>query len=187
MVEGVDAAVIKRAQAGDEGALTALYEHYKPEVYRFLYYRTGDRHTAEDLTTEVFIRVLTNLTQYRQRKKVPFRAWLFQITRNLVIDHSRKMKVRNHVELNERISANNDNPERRIEKVLTEEILIQALHRLTDEQCNVIVLRFISEMPIREVAKFLNKSEGSVKMLQARGLESLRRIFAQRKILHDQS
>lgn len=186
MSEGVDAAVIKRAQAGDEGALTTLYEHYKPEVYRFLYYRTGNRHTAEDLTTEVFIRVLNNLSQYRQRK-VPFRAWLFQITRNLMIDHSRKMKVRNHVELNEKIFANNNHPEERIERVLTEEFLLQALNRLTDDQCDVIVLRFVSEMPIREVANSLNKSESSVKMLQARGLESLRRIIAQRKILHDQS
>ncbi len=66
MYEGVDEAVVKRAQAGDEGALTMLYEHYKPDVYRFLYYRTGDRHTAEDLTAEVFIRVLNNLAHYRQ-------------------------------------------------------------------------------------------------------------------------
>lgn len=183
MSEEVTAAVITRAQSGDTSALTDLYEHYKSDVYRYLYYRVGRPQVAEDLTAEVFIRVIEHLPRYRPRH-VPFRAWLFQIARNLAIDHIRKLAVRNHVALDEKMPANDAGPETAVDYNLTIERLQEALRRLTSDQCDVIILRFVAEMPINQVAQTLNKSESAVKALQARGLEALQRILGPQRVFH---
>jgi RNA polymerase sigma-70 factor, ECF subfamily len=183
MSEEVAEAVIKRAQSGDTTALTDLYEHYKSDVYRYFYYRLGQSQIAEDLTTELFIRVLEHLPRYRLRG-VPFRAWLMRIARNLVIDYVRKLTMRTHVHLDENMAAEYEGPETAVERNLTIERLQQALSRLTADQCDVIILRFIAEMPIHQVAQTLNKSESAVKALQARGLEALQRLLTMQKVSH---
>jgi RNA polymerase sigma-70 factor (ECF subfamily) len=184
MPEEVTAAVIKRAQSGDTTALTDLYEHYKSDVYRYLYYRVGRPQLAEDLTTEVFIRVMEHLPRYQPRR-VPFRAWLLQIARNLAIDHARKLAVRHHVDLDEDMAADLDGPETAVARTLITEHLQHALHRLTADQCDVVILRFVAEMPIKEVAETLRKSESAVKALQARGLEALQQILTPQRVTHD--
>ena len=176
MPEEVTAAVIKRAQSGDTAALTDLYEHYKSDVYRYLYYRLGLPEIAEDITTEVFIRVIENLPRY-QIGDAPFRAWLLQITRNLAIDTVRKVNVRQEIELDVNLPTHSAGPETAVEQMLTTERLQQALQRLTADQCDVVILRFLAEMPISQVAQTLNKSESAIKALQARGLEALQRIL----------
>ena len=177
MPNEVDTAILKRAQAGDATALTTLYEQYKPDVYRYLYYRVGRPQLAEDLTTEVFIRVMENLSNYRQRN-VPFRAWLFQIARNLTVDYFRKMNRRDDTILDEKMIAEQPDPETVAELRLTADQLQQALQHLPPSQCDVIVLRFIAEMPISQVAQTLKKSESAIKALQARGLEALHIILS---------
>lgn len=172
--EPVTKSVIKRAQDGEANALTALYENYKPVVYRYLYYRLGERHLAEDLTTEVFIRVIKNLDRYHPHHS-HFDAWLFKIARNLAIDHIRKSKLRQHVRLDENLIAPSGGPESITERNQSQQQLRQALLCLTDDQCEVIVLRFLADLPITQVARLLNKSEGAVKALQARALEALQR------------
>lgn len=183
MREEVTAAVIKQAQSGDTTALTVLYEHYRPDVYQYLYYRMGRPQLAEDLTTEVFIRVIEHLPRYQQRR-VAFRAWLLQIARNLAIDHMRKMNVRDHIDLDDEMPADVDGPETAVDLTLTGDHLKNALRRLTADQCDVIVLRFVAEMPINEVARMLNKSESAIKALQARGLEALQKILAPQKVYY---
>lgn len=184
MPHEIDAAVIQRAQAGDATALTRLYEHFKPDVYRYFYYRVDQPQLAEDLTTEVFLRVMEHLPRYHPRN-IPFRAWLFQISRNLLIDHFRKMKSRNHMDLDENLAAEQDDPETTAELRLTAEQLRRALKRLPPSQSDVIVLRFIADMPTRQVAQTLKKSESAVKALQARGLEALHLMLAPQMESHE--
>jgi RNA polymerase sigma factor (sigma-70 family) len=86
MLNTVDPNTILGAQAGRPEQVTALYEHYHAGIYRYLYYRVGDRQTAEDLTSEVFLRMIRNLKGYRlQGSMGPFQAWLFQIAHNLAM------------------------------------------------------------------------------------------------------
>lgn len=184
MPEEVTAAVIKRAQFGDTTALTALYEHYNSDVYRYLFYRVGRPQLAEDLTTEVFIRMMEHLPRYRPTN-VPFRAWLLRIARNLVIDHVRKMNVRDHVDLDETMPSDHVGPETAVEYNLTIERLQHALQRLTAGQCDVIILRFVADMSVKDVAKILNRSESAVKALQARGIEALQLTLTPQKVSHD--
>jgi len=176
MPEEITASVIKCAQSGDKTALTELYEHYKSDVYLYLYYRVGQPQLAEDLTTEVFIRMIEHLPRYKPRG-APFQAWLMRISRNLAIDAMRKMNVRDHAELDETMPTDREGPEIVVDRILTIERLQHALRRLTANQCDVVVLRFVGGMSISQVAKTLHKSESAVKALQARGLEALQRIL----------
>jgi len=175
---------ITRAQTGDTHVIGMLYERYHTGIFRYLYYRVGDRQTAEDLTSEVFLRMLRFLPAYRPQN-VSFQAWLFQIARNLAIDHHRQMLVRNPVRLEEDLTAGNDDPAVATEHGLTSQSLRKALNRLTDEQRDVIVMRFVTAMPVAEVAQALHKSEAAIKGLQRRALIALREILNEWEIVYD--
>ncbi|NUN99214.1 MAG: sigma-70 family RNA polymerase sigma factor [Saprospiraceae bacterium] len=174
-------ATFRRAQAGDAEAITDLYNHYKPAIYRYLYHRSSSIQEAEELTTEVFIRVIENLPRYKGNG-IPFQAWLFRVARNLVIDHYRRLNARQELEIHENIVGSTDDPEVLVERILDAERLREALKRLTPDQSDVIILRFLSGMPISEVAQVLNKSLGAVKMLQSRALESLYQMLKQEEV-----
>jgi RNA polymerase sigma-70 factor (ECF subfamily) len=180
----VNNALIARAQAGDGAAFGVLFERYRRSVFRYLYYRIGDQHSAEDLTGEVFLRVMRALPDYR-RQGAPFQAWIFQIARHLAVDHFRKVNTRHHYPLNEELAAKEDDLDLAVERRLTSDRLREALAQLTDEQREVITLRFVAEMPIAEVAAALSKSESAVKALQRRGLEALRDTLVELKVSYD--
>jgi len=177
--------LIAQAQAGNSDALTTLYEQYKQPIYGYFYYKIGDAHNAEDLTGELFLRVIENLPKYR-RRDVPFRAWLFRIAHNMVVDYFRKMNVRKHLPLDEKITADQESaPDIIAERRLTGDRLKMALQQLTGSQSDVIILRFVAEMPIKQVAHVLNKSESAVKGLQARALEALQELLVHQRISHE--
>lgn len=168
--------MLRRAQKGDPIVVSALYERYQKGIYRYLYYRVGDQQTAEDLTSEVFLRMIEALSNY-DNQNISFQAWLFQIARNLSIDHYRKMGVRRDVPLDENLPGQGNEPLDLIARELTSEKLRHALVELPDNQRDVILMRFISGMPIAEVAQVLHKSEDSIKGLQRRALLELREIL----------
>ncbi len=165
--------LLAQAQAGDPSGLSDLYDRYHTGIFRFLYYRVGDRHTAEDLASETFIRVLRSLHTFRT-KNVTFEAWLFRIARNLAIDHYRKTNGKSHLSLEEEMIADRDDPVLTAENNLTSDLLLQALSMLSEIQRDVVVLRFVNGLPITQVAQALHKSEDAVKALQRRALYALR-------------
>lgn len=173
----VNTELITRAQKGDLDVIASLYEGYHLSIFRYLYYRVGDVQTAEDLTSEVFERMMRFIAGFKP-PSATFQAWLFQIARNLATDHFRKSDVRDHLVLEETMTADNIDLDRTVDRRLTSETLKQALHRLTDEQRDVILMRFIAGMPISETAQALDKSEDAVKGLQRRALMSLRKILS---------
>ncbi len=165
--------VILKAQQGDTAKIGVLFQRYHQSVFRYLYYRVNDLHIAEDLTSEVFLRMLRALPDYRLQG-VSFQAWLLQIARNLSVDHFRKAASHPNVELQENLVASEPDPAATAESSLTSESLRMALGQLPSEQREVIIFRFILGMPINEVAAVLKRSEDSVKGLQRRGLIALR-------------
>jgi RNA polymerase sigma-70 factor (ECF subfamily) len=168
--------LLRRAQEADPIVVSALYERYQRGIYRYLYYRVGDPQTAEDLTSEVFLRMIEALSNY-DNQDVSFQAWLFQIARNISIDHYRKMGIQRNVQLEDNLPEQGTEPLELIAKELTSEKLRLALVELPESQRDVIVMRFITGMPIGEVAQVLHKSEDSVKGLQRRALLALRDIL----------
>ena len=173
MTDAINSELIARAQRGNAEAVGRLYEEFHQSIFRYLYYRTADLQTAEDLTSEVFLKMVKGLPGYYS-KNVPFKAWLFQIARNLAIDHHRRDNTHPITSIEENIPAANNDRDQIIENRLDSNTLKDALVRLNDEQRDVILMRFIEGMPIAQVAAALHKSEDAVKGLQRRALNALR-------------
>lgn len=169
---------IQRAKEGNSAAFAEIYEHYQPIVYRYIFYRVGDAATAEDLTAEVFVRLVENIGRFTYRGR-PLLAWLYTIARNVVIDHYRRVGQSPTLPLDERLVATKDGPEEAFEQVLTQQRLAAAIARLTEDQRQVVLLRFVEGLDSETVARMLGRPVGAVKALQHRALAALRRILGE--------
>jgi RNA polymerase sigma-70 factor (ECF subfamily) len=168
--------LIQRAQQGDAAACAELYDiHYDP-VYRYCYYRVTDVALAQDLASEVFVRMVENLDKFDARGR-PMLAWLYTIARNLIADTYRRKDQTNHLSLEEALIAGLDGPATVAERHQLAECIAHALGRLTEEQRQVILLKFVEDLSNAQVARMLNKPEGAVKSLQHRALAALRRVL----------
>ncbi len=176
MIGAISLETISKAKDGDAQVLTELYEKHRISIFRYFFYQVGDTHTAEDLTSEVFVRMLGSINNYRPRM-VPFEAWLFKIARNLVADYYRSKKHMHQLPLTEDIPASDDSVTTSVDGQLTCEQLVDALQSLNQSQRDVIILRFVNRIPINQVAKMLSKSENSIKGLQRRALLTLREVL----------
>lgn len=168
--------LLERAKRYDEAALGELYDRYAPRIYAYIYRRVSDAHVAEDLTGEVFVRVIQAI---RSEKfwKTSFQGWLYRIAHNLVVDHYRRQPESPELTLDERLLAAEDDPADAVAQRLSRRQLDVAMHRLTPDQQQVVVLRFAEGLTAREVAEIMNKSVGAVEALQHRALASLRRVL----------
>lgn len=153
---------------GELADIGALYDRLAPELYRYIYHRLGSKHLAEDLTAEVFVRVLD-----LSRAPNDWRAYLYRIAHNLVIDSIRK-NPRVLEQAEEWIVDEKNDPVERAEIAEEQRRLRKAIARLTPDQQQVIVLKFIEEMSNAQVAQIMNKPEGAIKALQHRALDNLR-------------
>ncbi len=175
VLDSSDADLVKRAQGGDVNAFGELYDRHHESIFRYVRLRVPDQGLAEDLTGEVFTRMVTGLPGYRL-KGVPFRAWLYRIARNLVVDHYRREKGRLPVSLYqaESLSDTGSNPASIVERKLTLEQVQRALSSLDPSQREVVELRFLSGLSLGEAALTLGKTVAAIKSLQHRGLKALR-------------
>ena len=171
--------LIRRAQQGDQVALTQLYEENFDRIYRYIVAKIGDRTEAEDMTQQVFLNVLKSISSYKS-KGMPFSSWLYRIAHNQVVDYFRKKSKRLTVPLDESlpIPAIGGDPEHLAEVKLEIEELVTAAKKLTTAQQEVISLRFAAELSITEVAGVMGRSEGAVKALQHSAIVALRKVLA---------
>ena len=169
--------LVRRAQQNDQQALSRLYEEYFERVYRYVAIRVGNRLDAEDITSQVFIKVVQSLPSYKLRG-LPFSAWLFRIARNQVIDHMRKHSVKIETTWIEPLAISQEDPTKLAELNIAIDELVKALMLLTEAQREVIELRFAAELSIAETAGIMGKSEGAVKALQYSALVALRKHLA---------
>jgi RNA polymerase sigma-70 factor (ECF subfamily) len=183
MTDTISANLIARAQHGSPEAVSALYSAFHQSIYRYLYYRTSDFQTAEDLTSEVFLRMVQSLPLYRNEVNL-FQAWLFQIARNIAIDHYRRSNTHPVLPLDENQDSEGLDLDQTVDFNFSCEELSQALAKMSDPQRDVLLLRFIEGMPIAETARVLHKSEDAIKALQRRGLVMLRGLFSEQKVTH---
>jgi RNA polymerase sigma-70 factor (ECF subfamily) len=171
-----DEQLVRRAQKGEQAAFAEIYELYQPAVFRYVYYRVADVATAEDLTSTVFTRLVEKIDSYRHRGR-PLLAWIYTIARNAVSDHHRRAGRSKLVPLDERLLDDSSDVELAVQRRLTKSRLAAAMTELTEEQRQVVMLRFIEGMTCKEVGRMLDKSTGAVKALQHRGLAALARIL----------
>jgi len=170
--------LVRRAQQRDPSALTWLYQVYYPKVYNYAHFQLGQTHLAEDVASDVMVKLLESLKTYRFRG-VPFTAWVFRIARNHIIDLRRRRRRRGEVDFQEDMAASREDPAARAEWILERHQIQTALLHLTEEQRQVIILKFIEDFDNASVAKVLGRSEGAIKSLQHRALASLKRILTE--------
>jgi len=164
--------LLKRARALEHDALAEIHERYYAPIYRYIAFRVNEPQQVEDLTSEVFLRLLSALHD-RHAPQNTLRGWLYGVASNLVKEHYRQKKRANLTLLVETIPENGRSLSQQVDHKLLGEKLLDLMKDLTKDQQQVLALRFGFEMPIREVAELMGKSEGSVKMLQARAIASL--------------
>ncbi|HKJ27406.1 MAG TPA: sigma-70 family RNA polymerase sigma factor [Anaerolineales bacterium] len=179
-----DQELIQRAIIGDQDAFGDLYERYLDDIYRYVYYRVLDVNEAEDLTEAVFLRAWGNLQKGRRKVNITnFRAWIYRIAHNLVIDHHRKKKP---VSLDLDVASSMreaamPNSETIVQQQLDSAELAAAIHKLDDTLQQVIILRFLNELSHAEAAAVLDLKEGHVRVLQYRALKQLRKHLREEK------
>lgn len=170
--------IVRRAQGYDEDAVRSLYESYYPKVYSYAFLQMGDVQASEDLASDVMLKMIESIRSYRF-KGLPFGAWVFRIARNRLIDLHRRRKRRGEVDLSETLASTLASPQSMAERALERGQLQVALKHLTDEQRQVVVLKFIEGFDNRSIGRIMGRSEGAIKSLQHRALLSLRRILYQ--------
>ncbi len=169
-------ALIQAAQQGDSRAFASLYRAYVDKIYRYIYYRVDSTETAEDLTSEVFLRMLEGMSTYQDRA-VPLLVWLYRIAHARVIDHYRRSRRTNEniekIELG--VDVDLDGP---LVSAYRTGQLQEALLTLTDGQRQVIILRFIEGYNLETTARILGKTVDAVKAMQYRALQALGQALA---------
>jgi RNA polymerase sigma-70 factor (ECF subfamily) len=174
--------LIQRAQQfTDPAAFDGLYLLYADRIYRFLIARLGDAEIAEEVTAQVFLRLIEKIGQYQISPKdnaAIFTAWLYRLTYNKMIDILRRQKHRHQVSIKYAETIPHHQPMNELVEAKIEfEQVMDKLQLLNEQQRQVIQLRFIEGLSIAETAHIMQKSEGAIKALQHRSLESLRRYL----------
>jgi len=173
-----EARLVELAMSGDFDSFAALYTRHLDAVYRYIYYRTGDVQDAEDLTEQVFLKAWEALANYKPVGS-QFINWLYRISHNVVVDHHRRSRFVSPQPL-EATSSLDPGPETALDRMIHAEeaaSLAKAIGRLTEEQQQVIILRFIEGLGHAEIARILEKSEVACRGIQHRALASLNQIL----------
>jgi len=171
--QGADERLLVQAAQSDPAKFDTLYELHFERVYYFLARRVHDRATAEDLTSEVFHKALANLATYQWRG-APFAAWLFRIASNALADQYKRSSREQPSSDNAQNPEHADPSSSELETIDYHARLFRLVDNLPTVQRQVIRERFVEQRSIREIADQLNKTEGAIKQLQFRALQTLR-------------
>jgi RNA polymerase sigma-70 factor (ECF subfamily) len=172
--------LIRRAQS-DPNRFAPLYDKYYKQIFLFIYRRADDQELSADLTSQVFLKAITNLPKY-EFKGVPFSAWLYRIASNEVNQHFRKHKSERSV------SIEDAGLERLIQEItgideetqMKEKILMDGIQQLSQEDLQFIELRFFEDRSFRDIGFILNTTENNAKVKTYRILDKIRKIIGER-------
>ncbi|MGH2977921.1 MAG: sigma-70 family RNA polymerase sigma factor [Gaiellaceae bacterium] len=170
--------LVARGQRGDRDALEELYLIHFDRIYSYLHVSVGNRHDAEDLTTQTFLKMLEKIGTFKWQS-APFSAWLFRIAHNLAMDHFRaRRRWQPEEEVPEPPGEEEPSAELTAMQTIGRESMLKLIDHLSPEQQQVLTLKFVFNLPNAEVAAILEKTEGAIKSLQHRALVSLQKQIA---------
>jgi RNA polymerase sigma-70 factor (ECF subfamily) len=175
LAEGDEATLVHQAREGSREAFGLLYERHRATIARYVAARIRDASDSEDLTEAIFESAWRAMGRYREQG-VPFLAWLYRLAHNRVVDHYRALRPT--VTLIPEVHESIEDTGAPLDLNIDSADLLKALHALTADQRDVIVLRFVQGMSGREVAQAMDKREDAIRALQFRALATLRRILA---------
>lgn len=166
------------ATKDNEARLADLYDEYYDKIAHYVYVRLGDRTEAEDIASEVFLKALLSIKRYEERG-LPMQAWLFKIAHNLVIDRVRTITKDRAVMVDATAIRDESDPEAAVERKMELERVAEAMKELSEEQREVLRLRFFGGLTSKEAGNLLDKNDGAVREMQRAALEKLRRLMAE--------
>lgn len=176
--------VVQRAQSGDGGAVATLYQLFAQPLYRYVVYRVPTTQDAEDILSEVFIRMVEGLPGY-VLTDAPFESWLYRIAAARIADFYRRSSRRSESELDETFADDEPLPEEMLVEQQDFNLLRDAIRSLSEDQQTILILRFVERKSHEEVAAILNKSMTAVKSTQHRALTQLTELLgSSHKIRH---
>jgi RNA polymerase sigma-70 factor (ECF subfamily) len=164
--------IVALARKGNEEAVSFLYETHVESIFGYIRYRVASVEIAQDLTSEVFLRMVRGLSNYKDQG-VPFRAWLFRIAANLITDHYRQTGKNTQMPIPEDYESNDLDP---LEATASKEETLRlqrALRTLPTDYQDLLILRFVQDLPHTEIAKIMNKSAGALRSMQYRAVKAL--------------
>ena len=175
--------LLQGAQRGDKKAIADLYDTHYRAVYNYIFYRVSDLQVAEDLSAEVFIRMINKLPAYIDRGR-PFLAWLYTIARNMVIDHHRVMDKKEEVPIMEDLLEDRIlNPDQQLQDKQKSDCFKSALKILPETQRQLLIYRFINGFSTPKIIQLMDKSDRAVRSLQHRALRSLEKVLVEENCL----
>ncbi len=159
----------------DPEAFGELYARHVRRIYNYIYYRTGNHHDAEDLTARVFQRALRHVSSFED-KGVPFTAWLYRIAHNLVANWHRDRSRRPVVPLDQHVAVSEVAVHPEVEAIALEEegMLLEAVRSLPDDRQQLLILKFVERMSNAQIGEVMGRTEGAIKSLYHRTLNTLR-------------
>ena len=173
-----------RIKNKDRQAFVKAYDLYVDQIYRFIYFKVGNKEEAEDLSSAVFLKIWSYLQENNIIDSKTLRSLLYKIARNIIIDHYRKINQRENVSLDKTmeqgglIDVKQDIAQRA--EVMSDLMVIETkLPELKEEYREVIIMRYINELSIKEIAEILDKSKGNVRVLIYRALSTLKELMNQ--------
>jgi RNA polymerase sigma-70 factor, ECF subfamily len=173
--------LVARGQQGDRDALEELYLIHFDRIYSYLHVSVGNRHDAEDLTTQTFLKMLEKIGGFKWQS-APFSAWLFRIAHNLAMDHFRaRRRWQPEEDVPEPPGEEEPSAELAAMQTIGRESMLRLIDRLSPEQQQVLTLKFVFNLPNAEVGAILDKTEGAIKSLQHRALVSLQKQIARQQ------
>ncbi|MBI4973018.1 sigma-70 family RNA polymerase sigma factor [Candidatus Roizmanbacteria bacterium] len=170
-----DILLMRQMKKGDRDAFGKLYLRYLDAIYRYIFFRVGqEKAIAEDISETVFFKAWEHIGSFKENQGT-FKAWLYMIAKNAITDHFRKNK--NKVNLEESVLPTDNNIEEKIEYNDQVSRLMSRINLLTDDQRQVITMKYIEEMPNAEIARILDKNEEAIRALQHRALQKLKKLL----------
>jgi RNA polymerase sigma-70 factor, ECF subfamily len=174
--------LVRRAQQKDSEAISQLYEAYFDKIYRYIALRVRNETEAEDLTQQVFMKMLQSIASYKI-KGLPFSSWIYRIAHNQVVDFLRQQNKKSTVDIEGiPLPDTGDAPQHIMEQEVDIEQLKRATQKLTPSQQEVLSLRFANELSIAQCAEIMGKTEGAIKALQHSAVLALRKALVGNEI-----
>ena len=174
-----DKILLYRLKTGKNEAFAEVYDVYAEKIYRYIYFKVSTKQEAEDLTSEAFLETWDYINKGKKVDNI--QALLYKIARNLIVDHYRKKAPQESISLDERLGY--DEPVVEVESIpeqidqeLALEQIEKALKQIKDEYRDIIILKYVEDLSIQEIANILNKSKGAVRVLVHRALKALQDV-----------
>lgn len=176
-MDSKELSAIKACQAGDLGRFDDLYVAYAEKIYRFVYYKIFHKETAEDLTTDIFMKAMERINQFDEAKG-SFSCWLYRIARNAVIDHVRTRKETVDLENAFGISSAS-HPDQDADTRMSFDRVMGALSSLKDDQYDIVIMRLWDGLSHQEISEILGMTESNAKQIFSRTVRHLRSEYGQ--------